>query len=270
VSDNLLLIVGDRNLSNPLIHGAPKCGSDHDVGLACRDGFALKLAAEIMPEADWIFIADDDLYVITSNVRRILAQYDAKVPITLGITGCGPNCCEDHNGGLCGGGGYAISRAALHAMLHKTQSVEPDIPLSKKLEEAAQDEHLTDGWDDIAMSCVMKRSGIQLQELEGLYGFGPEQQDPHDFFTQAISSMSPMPLSFHLPSTDPDYAPSMMLKIHSMVQTHNEERLNNKYSLIETTASKAHYQRHRQHYVEAVNHHRDVVRMRASQCGKAV
>jgi len=247
------------------------CGSDHSCGLACRTSFGLEHAAEMMPKADWFFVADDDLYVMTANVRHMLTKYNASVPIALGIVGCGRDekLCEDHKGGFCGGGGYVMSRAALRAMVSEVKDAQSEPSLRREMIEATADWNLTNGYDDTAATCVMKRRGIQVEDIKGLYAWAPPKvTNPQAFYEHAISSVDPIPLSFHYLN------PQMMLAVHDLVLAHsyNQEAVHffnktyktasslNFFHLSAMSSGNQDYQTQRESYVEEVNHQRYLMR----------
>merc|ERR1740121_235159 len=158
-----LLVVGDVGSEIPKVYGATECPDNHEQGLSCKTGHALALAAGMLGSRQWVFVLDDDHYVNTTNLEGVLATKNASKLQAFGIPGCGPKLCDDHEGGFCGGGGYAVSRAALKALVDKP---EPE-DFSGEFIQAAEEvfsgkKHM---YSDVTCSCLMKRRGIIMDKL---------------------------------------------------------------------------------------------------------
>lgn len=204
-----LLIVGDQELKDPVVHAANGCLSDHHVGLTCKTGHSLALAAEQIGDRSWVFVIDDDVYVNTSNLEGLLKERDASALVALGIPGCGTPHCDDHQGGFCGGGGYALSRAALKALVDKPTATEFQNELLDMTKVYYPGET---PWDDITTTCLMKRRGITVERIDGLYGWRiPDNSKAapngklSTAYKNAIHSSSPLPLTFHYVSEQEMY-----------------------------------------------------------------
>ena len=123
-----LMVVGDTTVHHPHIFGVPECGNDHSRALCCKTGHALQLAHRWLDDFAWFFVVDDDTYVNIGNLHQSLSTFSALEPQALGVLGCGPGFCEDGQGGFCGGGGYALSKAALGViMLNSTSAFQLDL-----------------------------------------------------------------------------------------------------------------------------------------------
>lgn len=61
---------------------------------------------------DWVFVIDEDVFVYPPLLREIISKFSPHQPIALGTLGCGSVIP-----GFCGGGGYAISRAAVLSLV---------------------------------------------------------------------------------------------------------------------------------------------------------
>lgn len=188
--NNSLVIVGDTPSTSPPVYGASACPNDHSAGLACKDGYALSLAADRLAtssEYSWVFVVDDDVYVRSRDVEMALVKLNASKAQVLGIPGCGPELCGGA-GGMCGGAGYAISRAALERLV----SGRPAQALADELVETCKG--AAGGWDDIAVTCALRSRKVHVDNLDGLHGWRARD---HEEFLNWIHDKSPAPLTFH-------------------------------------------------------------------------
>jgi len=158
-----LLMVSEKGLEEPKIYAADGCSSDHWKGLVCKTGYGFALAAKLIGNHSWVMLLDDDVYVNTSNLERELRKHDASQLVALGVPGCGTPHCIDKMGGFCGGGGYAISKPALKAFVDKLDPKQ----VGAKMLELRSIEH--EQFDDIVATCLMKKRGVKVQVLKGLY-----------------------------------------------------------------------------------------------------
>lgn len=216
-----LLIVGDSKSDSPKVHSVPGCGKDHWFGLTCKTGQALALAASMIGSHEWVFVTDDDVYVNTTHLETVLRRYDFSESQALGISGCADGKCKDGKGGFCGGGGYALSQAALRALVDKPDRQEFSKELLAKASEVFPKQA---PYDDIVVTCLMKQHGVKISQLGGLYGWRLDNQfadpgDPHsapqhpaklaENYTRAIHTADPPPITFHY------VVPAEMYLIHS-------------------------------------------------------
>lgn len=246
VDGSSLLIVGDQDLQNSTVHAATGCLNDHNVGLTCKTGHSLALAAEMIGTYSWAFVIDDDVYVNTSNLEGELKKHDASKLVALGRPGCGAPHCDDHQGGLCGGGGYALSRAALKALVDK--------PTAKDFQNELLDMTKVfypgeTPWDDVTTACLVKRRGITIENLEGLYGWrvpGGSTPAPDgklsSSYIGAIHSVNPLPLTFHYIS------PEEMYTIQSQFMKPEPEKV----SLLQELSIVPSYGEQVRHYIHQV------------------
>lgn len=200
------MLVGDLDSEDPPIIGAAGCHADHDLGICCRTARSLALAAERIGNRSWVFVVDDDTYVHTGNLERILSDFDASQPLALGMTKCGTGHCDDGLGGFCGGGGYAISKPALQMMIGDSR-------------EAFEREYLEiagspigEAFDDVSTTCLLRRRKVPvLDGLQGIYpwigwdappspnGVGAWSSNLNlpDVYLRAIHATEPLPLTLH-------------------------------------------------------------------------
>lgn len=247
LDSSALLIVGDKHLQNPTVHAATGCGTDHHVGLTCKTGHSLALAAEKIGSRPWAFLIDDDVYVNTSNLEDLLKKHDPTRLIALGIPGCGAPHCDDHQGGFCGGGGYALSRAALKALVDRPTPTDFHNELLDMTKVFYPGEV---PWDDITTTCLMKRRGITVEKIDGLYGWRlPDSSTaaPDGKLSQqtktAIHSSNPLPLTFHY------IAPQEMYTIHNQFLNPGSEDL----SLLQEVNSGPNYAEQMRRYIQDEN-----------------
>lgn len=162
------VLVGDVDNEDPKIHAAVGCHNDHSRGLCCKTAYSLALAATIIKDTQfqWAWVVDDDHYVRTAQVEDALSHLSPLREVAVGMPGCGGGHCEDKRGGFCGGAGYGISRPALlkaFADLGKTpQQVTEKFMTRLAVDPGGQ------AWDDISVTCHLKRYGVQVGNLEGV------------------------------------------------------------------------------------------------------
>jgi len=243
-----LLIVGDKDLHNPTVYAATGCSSDHQVGLTCKTGHSLALAAEKIGSRSWAFVIDDDVYVNTSNLEGLLKQHDASRLVALGIPGCGAPHCDDHQGGFCGGGGYALSSAALKALVDKKSPMDFHNELRDMTKVFYPGGETP--WDDITTTCLMKRRGITVEHIDGLYGWripGDSKAAPDGklspTYKRAIHSSSPLPLTFHY------ITPKEMYTIHDQFMKPTPEKV----SLLQEVSAGPSYAEQLRQYIQQEN-----------------
>jgi len=155
--------------------------------------------------AEWLVRVDDDVYVDTELIENALARFgNSESPVILGISvGCGgpcpgPGCFEPleaqcpvvaKHGGLCGGGGYVINRAAAARL----QSV----GWLQVLKEY-QDYHDNGIWyGDLVTSCVFAHHGVEIREL-----YGQSAANPVRKMKSWETYLEKRPLTYHKQSPD--------------------------------------------------------------------
>lgn len=132
-------------------------GDNHAHGLTCLESLN-ELALSERNDYTWLYIADDDVYIRTPNLERHLASLDPEEPKVWGRPGCGW-CAPRGVKGLCGGGGYFISRKNLQMMVKKDK-----FDFVKQFNSEPNQQ-----WADIRFSCVATNHGLQLVRVPGMY-----------------------------------------------------------------------------------------------------
>lgn len=141
-----------------------RCPDDGD-GIVCKEE---RLVEEGYTRgAQWLVILGDDNWVDTVRMDEALREHSAgrrgAAPAVLGVVGCGTHfsdCPEmTEFGGLCGGGGYAINRAALQALMKEGKHA---------LRKEYAGMHTWPG--DMASSCALRRRGVQLMNMPSFVG----------------------------------------------------------------------------------------------------
>jgi len=209
-----LLVVGVRGTIPGVAYKlAPQCPEGHfdNYGISCKEATVLTTGYEL--GADWIVVVGSDNYVFPKNFEERLSQEDPNKPQIFAIWGCGGGIfCEDHKIGLCGGGGYAISRGALDRMIGKGPRASQNF-----IKETIQTAITVGGnWSDQVTSCISRRRGVQPVNLTGLHPWmlcpGSTWANPiwecefnQELYTRTIMSK---PLTFHYVD------PVVMHKIH--------------------------------------------------------
>eukprot|EP00419_Tripos_fusus_P000635 CAMPEP_0172687738 /NCGR_PEP_ID=MMETSP1074-20121228/21911_1 /TAXON_ID=2916 /ORGANISM="Ceratium fusus, Strain PA161109" /LENGTH=331 /DNA_ID=CAMNT_0013507253 /DNA_START=180 /DNA_END=1175 /DNA_ORIENTATION=- len=105
--------------------------ADAIVATECRDGLsgnsckeATLIAEAARRNVSWLVILGEDNYVDTKMMEHALRQVSIDEPVGLGCLGCGLHTGlfgkqVDETGGMCGGCGEAINRAALQRLAAK-------------------------------------------------------------------------------------------------------------------------------------------------------
>jgi len=216
VAPQKLLVVGVKGDAPGITYKqAPMCQDGHinNPGISCKE--ATLLSTGYAMSADWVVVVGSDNYVFPKNMEERLEKEDKNKPQILAIFGCGGGkYCEDGKGGICGGGGYAISKAALEKMVGKG----PDAA-QKFIQESMQcASTVGGGWSDQVTSCIARRSGVSEVNLDGLYGWklcdagAMECPFEQNVYRDKILSTTPKTLTFHY------IGPPEMYRIHKMVQ----------------------------------------------------
>jgi len=128
---------------------------DDMPGALCKEAALLAEAAAL--GAAWVYVVSEDSYVHTRNVEEWLADKSPDDAIAYGgLTGCGRGLfCQgvpafDEGGGLCGGGGYILSRAALRRLLADGAA-------------ALHEVYDRSPWpNDMTTSCELAKRGVRL------------------------------------------------------------------------------------------------------------
>lgn len=201
ISPNLFMAISDKKRELPpgaslSMHLAgtevteTKCPPhSHGVGACCKWAEGVIAAQERMeqnPKLKWAFFSDDDVYLRPAAITSALKQHEDsnEKPLALGIFGCStPGGCS----GLCGGGGFAVNRAALQRLAGK----DPVAFLNEEMSMCMK----CDQWADQAISMVWASKGIEMLQLPGLNGWFMKEDQ---FVNQLSSGQS---LLFHYQRT---------------------------------------------------------------------
>ena len=97
------------------------CSDDRNLGLTCVEAYIQLFVDQEAGMFDWLFAVDEDVYLHTRNVERVLKTLDASSPSLFTTPGCVGKLAGQADG-VCGGGGYAISRQALRMMVKSPAS----------------------------------------------------------------------------------------------------------------------------------------------------
>jgi hypothetical protein len=173
LSEGRFVAVGGRTYPTKWQNGssviAVDCADAQD-GLSCKE--ANLLAEGAKRGADWLFISGEDNYVDTAaleeHLEKTSQRYNPGGVVALGQMGCGSgntNFCESvrTKSGLCGGGGYAISRGALAALMANGRE-------ALIREYGGRERQLMP--NDMSTSCALYDRGAEFPYFGGLFG-GP-------------------------------------------------------------------------------------------------
>jgi len=265
-----LLVVGVNGSAPGVTYKqAPGCQDGHvsNPGISCKEATLLTTGYEL--GADWVVVVGSDNYVLPRNIEEQLEKADKTTPQILGIFGCGGGqFCEDHKGGLCGGGGYAISRGALDKMVGQGEEASENF-----IKESMNTASTVSGyWSDQVTSCIARRHGVQEVQLAGLYGWKlcPSGHDGEAcafddaLYRKKILSSNPKPLTFHY------IEPNEMRSIHNIVKSPQQPAPAEpaavaltaidgqkggavRWSLLESSAVNDNYKKQRDAYISAVD-----------------
>lgn len=274
VAPQKLLVVGVNGSAPGITYKqAPMCLDGHinNPGISCKE--ATLLATGYGLGADWVVVVGSDNYVFPRNVEERLQSESPDKAQILGIFGCGGGkFCEDHKSGLCGGGGYAISRGALDKMVGKAKDAS-----HKFIQESMITASTVSGyWSDQVTACIARRRGVEEVQLAGLYGWRLCQPGvmscPFDeaVYRKKILSSSPKSLTFHY------IMPNEMHKIHEMVKDARSGNSSGEVFVEESTSPKlsmllssshmenSMYTTERAAYIHMVDEERAIMNMESS------
>lgn len=139
---------------------------DAKSGVVCKEAHILEVG--FAKSAEWLVRVDDDSYVDTGLLERALSSLAGEAsqgPVVLGIAlGCGKDIrafCPKvtMSGGICGGGGYALNRAAI--------SMLQSVGWSQMLQEYTSYYQRGIYYGDIVTSCVLMDRGMEIRQLYG-------------------------------------------------------------------------------------------------------
>ncbi|CAE8607759.1 unnamed protein product [Polarella glacialis] len=182
-----------------------ECSDDRYVGLTCIEAHIHLFAAQEAGEFDWLFVVDEDVYVQVQNLKEVLSYLDPFAPRLYGTPGCGGDVCKKVGAGLCGGGGYAVSRQSLLKLISNPSTYVQDLMHTPG----------ADTYCDVAVACMAEERELKVERLPGLY---PWHMDNRTQFQSTLESLSPLPLSYHYTK------PAEMLDIHLQFRKRREEK----------------------------------------------
>jgi len=148
-----------------------ECG-DGMPSISCKEATLLSEGAA--RGADWLYVIGEDNYVHTGRIEEFLSDKDPDVATTYGVIGCGKGLfCQDNEGfnsqgGICGGSGYIISRAALQQLL---------------LDGAPALHAIYDNtrWpNDMTTSCQLRKTGSKLVWMDNFYGYPMAERSEYE------------------------------------------------------------------------------------------
>ena len=180
-----------------LVHSQCKVGYWED---SCKRGDLITFSYDFLRTTpgrvfDWVFFADDDVYIFPDNLQRMImslgpdAVHESKV---WGIPGCAHDKCS----GLCGGGGYFTNRETLFR-------IEEGVDRSR-FENLRNETDLFDiecgRCGDLVIARVIKdRRGIPIVEYPaGSYTW--DFADGDVGLIASLKSTSPLPWLYHYPA----------------------------------------------------------------------
>jgi len=151
-----------------------KYGDNHALGLTCLEAKAdLKLMNRT--DFDWLLVVDDDAYVFADRLRATLKGLTPGRREVYGVTGCGN--CGGGRKGLCGGGGFLLSRQSLLSMAGLQAA-----PVPKGSQDSFLARYMsppTENYSDVRFGCVAQDAGLRLVHVKGMYAwhedFGKER-----------------------------------------------------------------------------------------------
>eukprot|EP00439_Symbiodinium_sp_Y106_P022502 s2349_g2.t2 len=170
-----------------------RCPDNHDMGVCCVEANALIQMQN--RTFDWVFIVDDDVYVVVDNLRRVLARLHPRselqtAALGYGITGCvtkGRPC------GFCGGGGYALSAKAVQVLLGDD---------TEKFMHRYMNDCQRTRYCDVTTECLAEQNGTKVFKMHGLHPWrvgNPKWNLTalEGFFHTPSGTLEECPISFH-------------------------------------------------------------------------
>jgi len=156
----------------------------HDAG-CCKYGHAVYAASrqlEADPKKEWFYFADDDVYVRADRLKkRVSKRRITKWPVAKGLLGCGPGG-DDKCDGICGGGGFLLNREGLLKLVGNNTREQFVERYMKACLHCAN-------YGDLAVSKLIKDSGVKLENMRGLH---PWRLDKPRFIDEMNSAYPPI------------------------------------------------------------------------------
>jgi hypothetical protein len=139
-----------------------ECGDDM-TSISCKE--ATLLAEGAARGADWLYVIGEDNYVHTRRMEQFLSDKNPNDNVAYGVVGCGKGTfCKDNeaynlHGGICGGSGYIISRAALQNLLAN------GAPALHAIYDRTP-------WpNDMTTTCQLRKHGAELMFADNMFGY---------------------------------------------------------------------------------------------------
>eukprot|EP00929_Paragymnodinium_shiwhaense_P015948 TRINITY_DN124049_c0_g1_i1.p1 TRINITY_DN124049_c0_g1~~TRINITY_DN124049_c0_g1_i1.p1 ORF type:complete len:397 (-),score=77.23 TRINITY_DN124049_c0_g1_i1:111-1301(-) len=187
-----LVAIGDKAAgpNNKMNIQVTKCPDSHGEGGCCKMAEVIITAYNMMkknPSLQWMYYSDDDAYVRPDAVQQVLAKEDHSggngKGVVYGVLGCTTKKCGN---GICGGGGFAASRAAV------TSLVESD-GAANFLRKMMQTCSVCEEWSDVSVAQLIQQHSIKLSSLAGLYGWRLDKAH----FDDSLKTKDSGPLMYH-------------------------------------------------------------------------
>jgi len=153
------------NLPGTQVHETNCPAHTHWEGACCKWAQGVINAQNKMlenPHLKWAFFSDDDAYVRPSYVAAALRKREQAAPLALGILGCKTSIPKStaNCSGLCGGGGFALNRAAVNRLAGD----DPAAFLKDQMSWCMK----CNRWADQALAMIWKDRGINVGVMDGL------------------------------------------------------------------------------------------------------
>lgn len=150
---------------------------------------------------DWVFKGDDDTFVSLPQIRRVLREFDSRVPIFLGNNGYGVGCrgiapaspfyWQNKGTTPChGGAGYVLSRSLMQLMGPHFLDCSAEWPSSS--------------YEDATMAfCLLRHSGVGCTGMKGDFGWDRYHNAKRDKVAMKLDALEATPaklasaISFH-------------------------------------------------------------------------
>eukprot|EP00928_Gymnodinium_smaydae_P002778 TRINITY_DN11004_c0_g1_i1.p2 TRINITY_DN11004_c0_g1~~TRINITY_DN11004_c0_g1_i1.p2 ORF type:complete len:399 (-),score=96.29 TRINITY_DN11004_c0_g1_i1:70-1266(-) len=182
--ERVIIVGGSQDDGRQGLASEPLPCDDGPQGFGCKEATMLYRAAARarLVGADWLVVGQEDKYIRTRRLERHLGRQDPSKRQVLAVYGCGrswkfapesaggakprpkgwrepPFSCEAvrRNGSICGGGTYAVSRAALEALQLEGRS------LAQFVEEMVSGS-AAKGASDLMASCLFHKYGIHIDD----------------------------------------------------------------------------------------------------------
>jgi len=167
--------------------------------VCCKFGYDMLVGWELLskrPDFEYLLSADDDVYVLPDNLRRVLGSINHEADVAenpngvmYGIFGCATKVC----GGLCGGGGYIMHRYTVEKFVKSFNSTESFLQAFDNNCERC------DFWGDMAVSEVAKTVGISFKPYpEATYTWALKEEE----INATLNRRRPLSWLYHYPARD--------------------------------------------------------------------